>query len=149
MIYVVIVVTFSICSYVWKTLDVGYVQGMCDLVAPLLVIFDNGKLHASLHRTHASVYKRLKGWAIEFYPLALEPLVTALTRSQSSLSLSLIFTREARSRGARGVMGRRKERRVSLFVFLLPITPRAPFGHASRVQFLHPNVDREDWARVR
>ncbi|KAM7433857.1 Small G protein signaling modulator 2 [Porites harrisoni] len=30
-----------ISSYVWKTLDVGYVQGMCDLVAPLLVIFDN------------------------------------------------------------------------------------------------------------
>ena len=144
MIYVVIVVTFSICSYVWKTLDVGYVQGMCDLVAPLLVIFDNGKLHASLHRTHASVYKRLKGWVIEFYPLALEPLVTALTRSQSSLSLSLIFTREARE-----VMGRRNERRVSPFVFLLPITPRAPFGHASRVQFLHPNVDREDWVRVR
>ena len=144
MIYVVIVVTFSICSYVWKTLDVGYVQGMCDLVAPLLVIFDNGKLHASLHRTHASVYKRLKGWVIEFYPLALEPLVTALTRSQSSLTLSLIFTREARE-----VMGRRNERRVSPFVFLLPITPRAPFGHASRVQFLHPNVDREDWVRVR
>lgn len=117
MIYVVIVVTFSICSYVWKTLDVGYVQGMCDLVAPLLVIFDNGKLHASLHRTHASVYKRLKGWVIDFYPLALEPLVTALTRSQSSLGLSLIFTREARSREARGVMGRRKERRVSPFVF--------------------------------
>lgn len=32
------------CSYVWKTLDIGYVQGMCDLVAPLLVIFDDGKL---------------------------------------------------------------------------------------------------------
>ena len=120
---------------------------MCDLVAPLLVIFDNGKLHASL--THLSVYKRLKGWVIEFYPLALEPLVTALTRSQSSLGLSLIFTREARSREARGVMGKRKERRVFPFVFLLPITPRAPFGHASRVQFLHPNVDREDWVRVR
>lgn len=30
-----------ISSYVWKTLDVGYVQGMCDLVAPLLVVFDN------------------------------------------------------------------------------------------------------------
>ena len=32
------------CSYVWKTLDIGYVQGMCDLVAPLLVIFDDGEL---------------------------------------------------------------------------------------------------------
>lgn len=29
--------------YVWEHLDVGYVQGMCDLVAPLLVIFDDGK----------------------------------------------------------------------------------------------------------
>lgn len=35
---------FNSDSYVWKTLDVGYVQGMCDLVAPLLVIFDSGKL---------------------------------------------------------------------------------------------------------
>ena len=30
------------CSYVWVNLGVGYVQGMCDLVAPLLVIFDDG-----------------------------------------------------------------------------------------------------------
>lgn len=29
------------CTYVWNTLDVGYVQGMCDLLAPLLVIFDD------------------------------------------------------------------------------------------------------------
>lgn len=26
--------------YVWEHLDVGYMQGMCDLVAPLLVILD-------------------------------------------------------------------------------------------------------------
>ncbi|XP_034458782.1 small G protein signaling modulator 1 isoform X1 [Hippoglossus hippoglossus] len=29
------------CSYVWQHLDIGYVQGMCDLLAPLLVILDN------------------------------------------------------------------------------------------------------------
>lgn len=30
------------CTYVWEHLDIGYVQGMCDLVAPLLVIYDDG-----------------------------------------------------------------------------------------------------------
>lgn len=29
------------CTYVWQHLDIGYLQGMCDLVAPLLVIFDD------------------------------------------------------------------------------------------------------------
>ena len=28
-------------TYVWQNLDVGYMQGMCDLVAPLLVILDD------------------------------------------------------------------------------------------------------------
>ncbi|XP_038670399.1 small G protein signaling modulator 2 isoform X2 [Scyliorhinus canicula] len=32
------------CSYVWEHLDVGYVQGMCDLLAPLMVILDNEPL---------------------------------------------------------------------------------------------------------
>ena len=68
-----------------------------------------------------------------------------LTRPQSFLSLLLM--KEARRRGARGVMGRRKVGRhplemaryklliiiVIITVFLLSITPRAPFGHASRV----------------
>uniref|UniRef100_A0A8C9GPL1 Small G protein signaling modulator 2 n=1 Tax=Piliocolobus tephrosceles TaxID=591936 RepID=A0A8C9GPL1_9PRIM len=30
--------------YVWEHLDVGYVQGMCDLLAPLLVTLDNDQL---------------------------------------------------------------------------------------------------------
>ncbi|KAI4899320.1 hypothetical protein NFI96_012955 [Prochilodus magdalenae] len=32
------------CSYVWQHLDIGYVQGMCDLLAPLLVILDDGEM---------------------------------------------------------------------------------------------------------
>ncbi|KAI5695903.1 hypothetical protein M8J75_005084 [Diaphorina citri] len=32
------------CTYVWEHLDVGYMQGMCDLVAPILVILDDESL---------------------------------------------------------------------------------------------------------
>lgn len=30
-------------SYVWEKLNIGYIQGMCDLCAPLLVIMDDGQ----------------------------------------------------------------------------------------------------------
>lgn len=30
-------------SYIWHHIDIGYVQGMCDLLAPLLVILDDGE----------------------------------------------------------------------------------------------------------
>ena len=30
------------CTYVWLNLKQGYFQGMCDIAAPLLVIFDDG-----------------------------------------------------------------------------------------------------------
>lgn len=33
-----------VCTYVWQNLDVGYVQGMCDLAAPLLVVLDDESL---------------------------------------------------------------------------------------------------------
>ncbi|XP_028275560.1 small G protein signaling modulator 2 isoform X3 [Parambassis ranga] len=29
------------CSYVWEHLEMGYIQGMCDLLAPLMVILDD------------------------------------------------------------------------------------------------------------
>ncbi|KAJ6656695.1 hypothetical protein lerEdw1_003582 [Lerista edwardsae] len=32
------------CSYIWHNIDIGYVQGMCDLLAPLLVILDDEAL---------------------------------------------------------------------------------------------------------
>lgn len=31
------------CSYIWQHIEIGYVQGMCDLLAPLLVILDDGE----------------------------------------------------------------------------------------------------------
>ena len=31
-------------TYVWQNLEVGYMQGMCDLVGPLLVIFEEEAL---------------------------------------------------------------------------------------------------------
>ncbi|XP_055913352.1 small G protein signaling modulator 2-like isoform X2 [Eupeodes corollae] len=36
-----------ISTYVWEHLEVGYMQGMCDLVAPLLVIFDDESMSYS------------------------------------------------------------------------------------------------------
>lgn len=44
--YIYICLAFSKISihfprYVWEHLDTGYMQGMCDLVAPLLVVFDD------------------------------------------------------------------------------------------------------------
>uniref|UniRef100_A0A1A9UGI3 Rab-GAP TBC domain-containing protein n=1 Tax=Glossina austeni TaxID=7395 RepID=A0A1A9UGI3_GLOAU len=33
-----------ITTYVWEHLEIGYMQGMCDLLAPLLVIFDDEAL---------------------------------------------------------------------------------------------------------
>lgn len=35
--------SWCVFSYVWRHLDIGYVQGMCDLLAPLLVILDDGE----------------------------------------------------------------------------------------------------------
>lgn len=32
-----------LCTYVWRNMDDGYMQGMCDLAAPLLVLYDDGK----------------------------------------------------------------------------------------------------------
>ncbi|XP_037089913.1 small G protein signaling modulator 1-like [Pollicipes pollicipes] len=32
------------CTYVWERLDTGYMQGMCDLVAPLLVVLEDEPL---------------------------------------------------------------------------------------------------------
>ena len=33
-----------ITTYVWDNLDIGYMQGMCDLVGPLLFVFEDEAL---------------------------------------------------------------------------------------------------------
>lgn len=42
---VILVFDLFVLSYVWQHIEIGYVQGMCDLLAPLLVILDDGMIH--------------------------------------------------------------------------------------------------------
>lgn len=44
-----------LCSYIWQHIEIGYVQGMCDLLAPLLVILDDGELSVSPCPEHQSI----------------------------------------------------------------------------------------------
>ena len=41
----------------WERLNVGYIQGMCDLCAPLLVIIDDGKYHESSKQVNVYLLK--------------------------------------------------------------------------------------------
>ena len=45
-------------SYIWQHIEIGYVQGMCDLLAPLLVILDDGEWVALLRFPHTFVGMR-------------------------------------------------------------------------------------------
>nr|XP_021140793.1 small G protein signaling modulator 1 isoform X4 [Columba livia] len=49
------------CSYIWQHIEIGYVQGMCDLLAPLLVILDDGEWVALLHCPHSFIWGRICG----------------------------------------------------------------------------------------
>ena len=48
-------------SYVWTQLDDGYSQGMCDLLAPLLVVLDSEPLAFAC-------FLRLMASAIDLFP---------------------------------------------------------------------------------
>lgn len=43
-------------SYVWEHLEMGYVQGMCDLLAPLMVILDDGEKKESSYAVYLCNY---------------------------------------------------------------------------------------------
>ena len=71
-----------------------------------------------------------QGRVIPWVSSAVEWLFVALTCPQ--LSLGLLFKRRA-IKGRRARNGREGRGDSLPFVFLVPNTPRAPFGHASRV----------------
>lgn len=50
-----------VCSYVWTHMSEGYSQGMCDLLAPLMVIFDDEALAYAC-------YLKLMESAIKLFP---------------------------------------------------------------------------------
>lgn len=62
-------------TYAWENLEVGYIQGMCDLVAPLLVIFDDERL------TYACFQRLMKRMADNF------PQGTGMDNNFSSMRL--------------------------------------------------------------
>ena len=49
-----------ITTYVWDNLEVGYMQGMCDLVAPILVTLDD---EAVTYACFSKLMERMIGWA--------------------------------------------------------------------------------------
>ncbi|KAL3318311.1 Small G protein signaling modulator 1 [Cichlidogyrus casuarinus] len=51
------------CTWVWQHMDTGYVQGMCDLLAPLLVVLQEE------HLAHAC-FTRLMCWMLSNFPQA-------------------------------------------------------------------------------
>ncbi|CAI5789491.1 Hypothetical predicted protein [Podarcis lilfordi] len=57
------------CSYVWHHIDIGYVQGMCDLLAPLLVILDDGHCLQLFHRAYEADEPELPPWRRHGHPL--------------------------------------------------------------------------------
>lgn len=50
-----------VCSYVWTHMSEGYSQGMCDLLAPLMVVLDDESLAYAC-------YLRLMESAIKLFP---------------------------------------------------------------------------------
>ena len=42
------------CTYVWENLEIGYLQGMCDLLAPILVVIDDEAIAYSCFKNFMS-----------------------------------------------------------------------------------------------
>ena len=70
-----------VCSYVWTHMSEGYSQGMCDLLAPLMVILDNEPLAYAC-------YLKLMEPAIKLFPPN-TGMNTRLANIQALLQVSL------------------------------------------------------------
>ncbi|VEL21761.1 unnamed protein product, partial [Protopolystoma xenopodis] len=83
------------CTWVWQHLDTGYVQGMCDLLAPLLVVLeDEWQAYAC--------FSRLMLWMLANFP------------TPGPSASGLVSTRFLASDTARGGPGASRPRHTSL-----------------------------------
>ncbi len=74
-----------VCTYVWDHLSEGYSQGMCDLVAPLLVVTDNEVL------AYACFVKLMEGSSKLFPPSSV--MNTRLANVKSLLQVCVNWSR--------------------------------------------------------
>ncbi|VDP79573.1 unnamed protein product [Echinostoma caproni] len=70
-----------ICTWVWLHLDAGYIQGMCDLLAPLLVVLEDESL------TYAC-FCRLMEWMLPNFPVSKATSPPASSRTRLPVSCS-------------------------------------------------------------
>lgn len=76
-----------ICTWVWLHLDAGYVQGMCDLLAPLLIVIEDETL------TYAC-FNCLMQWMLPNFPL-IKNKTNTLPSPQSTVNTFALSERKA------------------------------------------------------
>ncbi|CAH8567417.1 unnamed protein product [Heterobilharzia americana] len=72
-----------ISTWVWLNLDVGYIQGMCDLLAPILIIMEDEVISFAC-------FTCLMKWMLPNFPLVKESSISKSSGSSSSSSPSVM-----------------------------------------------------------
>lgn len=74
--------------YVWQNLELGYIQGMCDLLAPLLVVFDDGKVSISYFVSCVILFKEDNNYMLFCYTSFLTDTVSTSWQERVEILLS-------------------------------------------------------------
>lgn len=77
----------------WEHLEIGYMQGMCDLVAPLLVIFDDESLSYSCfcHLMERMIENFPNGNAMDMHLANMRYIIRAKTVRDKSINLTCLM----------------------------------------------------------